>query len=58
MFCMKIHQFNIVNNNNQRIPFYTQFVGQKKDINRSSMLHSIKVPFDFFQNLQSIQNIF
>ena len=50
-----------------RIPFYTPFVEQKKDINRLSALYSIKAPFElvhadvadicFFLGLQLIQNI-
>ena len=54
-------------NEKERIPFYTPFVEQKQDINRSSMLYSINGPMQFFmltlpifvlfQNLPSIQSM-
>ena len=54
-------------NTKTRIPFYTPFVEQKKDIDRLSALYSIKAPFElvhayvadnsFFLVLQLIQNI-
>ena len=54
-------------NEKQRIPFYTPFVEQKQDIDRSSTLYSINDPmqffmltlpiFVFFQNLLSIQSM-
>ena len=54
-------------NTKTRIPFYTPFVEQKKDIDRLSVLDSIKAPFElihadvtdirFFLALQLIQNI-
>ena len=31
-----------------RIPFYTPFVEQKKDIDRSSALYSVNAPLQFF----------
>ena len=31
-----------------RIPFYTPFIKQKKDIDRSSVLYSINTPLQFF----------
>ena len=36
------------NENKKRIPFYTPFVEQKKDIDRLSSLYSIKAPLQFF----------
>ena len=36
------------NEEKERIPFYTPFVEQKQDINRSSMLYSINGPMQFF----------
>ena len=54
-------------NEKERIPFYTPFVEQKQDINRSSMLYSINGPMQFFmltlpifvlfQNPPSIQSM-
>lgn len=37
-----------VDNEKPRIPFYTLFVEQKKDIDRSSSLYSINGPLQFF----------
>ena len=65
-------QENIYDDDNDkektRIPFYTSFIEQKKDIGRSSALYSINAPMQFFhadiadirfffQNLQSIVNM-
>ena len=56
-----------------QIPFYTPFIEQKQDIDHSSALYSIKVPFKllhadaakihfffffFFQNQQPIHTLF
>ena len=35
-------------NEKERIPFYTPFVEQKQDINRSSTLYSLNGPMQFF----------
>ena len=55
-------------NEKERIPFYTPFVEEKQDIDRSSTLYNINGPmqffhadvvdiFFFFQNLSSIQSM-
>ena len=36
------------NKEKERIPFYTPFVEQKQDVNRSSTLYSINDPMQFF----------
>ena len=70
-FYLKLKNKNILYENDEgtktRIPFYTPFVEQRKDIDRSSALYSIKMPFElvhadiadirFFLYLQLIQNI-
>ena len=35
-------------NEENRLPFYTPFVQQKKDIDRSSALYTVNGPFQFF----------
>ena len=71
-FYLELENKNILYENDEgaktRIPFYTSFVEQRKDIDRSSALYSVKAPFElvdadianiqvFFLNLQLIQNI-
>ena len=69
-FYLELENKNILYENDKdsktRIPFYTPFVEQKKDIDHSSALYSVKMPFEpahpdiadihFFLNLQLIQN--
>ena len=56
------------NDEKERIPFYTPFIEQKQDINRSLTLYSLNNPMQFFhadvadirfffQNLPSIQSM-
>ena len=71
-FYLELENKNILYENDQgaktRIPFYISFVEQRKDIDHSSALYSVKAPFEladadiadiqfFFLNLQLIQNI-
>ena len=71
-FYLELENKNILYENDEgtktRIPFYTSFVEQRKDIDCSSALYSVKAPFElvdadianiqgFFLNLQLIQNI-
>ena len=60
---------NIFDDDKVKVPFYTPLLEQKKDIDHSSAVYSIKGPFElvhedvanirffFFQSLQSIQAI-
>ena len=67
---IKLEDQEIIYDNNEereRISFYTPFVEQKQDIDKSSTLYSLKDLCNFFmltlqilvffQNLQSIQNM-
>ena len=70
-FYLELENKNILYKNDEGtqmiIPFYTPFVKQRKDIDHSSALYSVKVPFElvhayiadisFFLNLKLIQNI-
>ena len=63
----RIEDQNIFDDDKVKVPFYTPFLEQKKDIDWSSALYSIKAPFElvhadvanirFFQSLQLIQAI-
>ena len=65
----RIEGQNILDDDKVKVPFYTRFLEQKKDIDCSSALYSIKGPFKLvhadvantcffsFQSLQSIQAI-
>ena len=49
-FYLELENKNILYQNDEgtktRIPFYTPFVEQKKDIDHSSALYSVKMPFE------------
>ena len=49
--CIRLEDQEIIydnDNEKERIPFYTPFVEQKQDINRSSTLYSLIGPMQFF----------
>ena len=58
--------FNMVEDKNiiyedddeSRIPFYTPFVAQKKDIDRSSSLYTVNAPLQFFHADVAYLNFF
>ena len=49
--CIRLEDQEIIydnDNEKERIPFYTLFVEQKQDIDRSSTLYSLNEPMHFF----------
>ena len=60
---MELKNKNILYENDEgtktRIPFYTPFAEQRKDIDRSSELYSIKIPFELVHtNIANIRVFF